>query len=94
MASENEAAMRTRKKENTQEEEEDLVHDTLRDSLGRIQSDILKLERAIDFNENNPRKLAILLNAKRIENMEGRKGWRESCDDERRASKTKHTESS
>ena len=48
----------------TEKEEEELAHETLLDSLNKIQSRIQKLDRAIEFTEDNPRKLAILTNAR------------------------------
>ena len=53
-----------KKKKSKEEEEEDLLHEILIDSLHRIRSDLERLDKAIDFNEDNPRKLSILLNTK------------------------------
>lgn len=47
-----------------EEEEADLVHNVLLESLRSVQSHLQKIDKAIDFNEDNPRKLAILTNAR------------------------------
>ena len=46
----------------TSEEEE--VNEILRESLNTLRSDVQSLNKAINFNEDNPRKLAILINAR------------------------------
>jgi hypothetical protein len=44
--------------------EEDKIHKIIWDSILGMQSDVDSLNKAIDFNEENPRKLAILINAR------------------------------
>ncbi len=44
--------------------DEEKIHEIIWETLTRLQSDIQSLNRAIDFNEENPRKLAILINAR------------------------------
>ena len=44
--------------------EEDQIHEIIWTSLAELQSNVQALNKAIDFNEENPRKLAILINAR------------------------------
>jgi hypothetical protein len=44
--------------------EEDEIHEIVWNSLFELRSDVLSLNRAIDFNAENSRKLSILVNAR------------------------------
>ncbi|MHB2036526.1 MAG: hypothetical protein ACYCPW_07265 [Nitrososphaerales archaeon] len=53
---------RVAEQKRTSEEEE--VNEILRESLQTLRSDVQSLNKAINFNEDNPRKLAMLINAR------------------------------
>ncbi|MGI0080200.1 MAG: hypothetical protein ACRECH_11300 [Nitrososphaerales archaeon] len=44
--------------------EEDKIHDIIWNSLSDLQADVSSLNKAINFHEDNPRRLAILINAR------------------------------
>ena|SRR5208282_2655606 len=53
-----------RAKKKKEEDEEDQIHQIVWNSLLELRSDMQALNRAINFNEENPRKLAILINTR------------------------------
>lgn len=44
--------------------DEDKIHDIIWESLFELRSNVVALNKAIKFNEENPRKLAILINSR------------------------------